>query len=439
MGIVAIIIVGIIAICAGIAIGYLLGRNSSATELSTARSEVAVATARLTDAQANQDQAKTQFVALAADALKANTESFLSVAEERLKRTEQTNNSELEKQQKAVENLMKPIKESLDKVGTELHDLELKRVEAYTELKEQVSSVQTNSEGLKKETASLVQALRAPQTRGQWGELQLKRLMEIAGMTEGHNYKLQQNTVSADGRSLRPDMIVYLQGGRNVVVDSKVVLTAILEANESSDADVIESKLRDHAKNLRKHVENLTSKQYEKEVDGTPEFVILFLATEAFLAPALERDKDLLEYAFNKGVIIATPTTLISMLKSINFASQQEKLSENAKEIQKHGKDLYNSLIALSGHIAKLGRSINTVVGDFNKTVGSVEKNVFSKANKLKELGAGGGELEQPLVVDDSAKLFSNSELGELPDEPTQIRLVDEAPAIEPPASSTGA
>ena len=279
MGIVAIIIVVIIAICAGIAIGYLLGRNSSATELSTARSEVAVATARLTDAQANQDQAKTQFVALAADALKANTESFLSVAEERLKRTEQTNNSELEKQQKAVENLMKPIKESLDKVGTELHDLELKRVEAYTELKEQVSSVQTNSEGLKKETASLVQALRAPQTRGQWGELQLKRLMEIAGMTEGHNYKLQQNTVSADGRSLRPDMIVYLQGGRNVVVDSKVVLTAILEANESSDADVIESKLRDHAKNLRKHVENLTSKQYEKEVDGTPEFVILFLAS----------------------------------------------------------------------------------------------------------------------------------------------------------------
>ncbi|CAB4875987.1 unannotated protein [freshwater metagenome] len=425
MGIVAIIIVGLIAICAGIAIGYLLGRNSSATELSKARSEVAVATARLTDAQTNQDQAKTQFVALAADALKANTESFLDFAEERLKRTEQTNATELDKQQKAVENLMKPIKESLDKVGTELHDLELKRVEAYTELKEQVSSVQTNSEGLKKETASLVQALRAPQTRGQWGELQLKRLMEIAGMTEGHNYKLQQNTVSADGRSLRPDMIVYLQGGRNVVVDSKVVLTAILEANESSDADVIESKLRDHAKNLRKHVENLTSKQYEKEVDGTPEFVILFLATEAFLAPALERDKDLLEDAFNKGVIIATPTTLISMLKSINFASQQEKLSENAKEIQKHGKDLYNSLIALSGHIAKLGRSINTVVGDFNKTVGSVEKNVFSKANKLKELGAGGGELEQPLVVDDSAKLFSNSELGELPDEPTQIRLVD--------------
>ena len=183
----------------------------------------------------------------------------------------------------------------------------------------------------------------------------------------------------------------------------------------------------------------MTSKQYEKEVDGTPEFVILFLATEAFLAPALERDKDLLEDAFNKGVIIATPTTLISMLKSINFASQQEKLSENDKEIQKHGKDLYNSLIALSGHIAKLGRSINTVVGDFNKTVGSVEKNVFSKANKLKELGAGGGELEQPLVVDDSAKLFSNSELGELPDERTQIRLVDEAPAIEPPASSTGA
>lgn len=445
-----VVILVVVGVLVGLALGYLLGKSSNASALSQAKSDAATAKATLdaernlaaqrsTDEQANLERLKTQFEALAADALKANTESFLTVAEERLKRTEQTNNSELEKQQKAVENLMTPIKASLEQVDKQLRDLEVERGKAYAELREQVGAVQTNNESLKKETASLVQALRAPQARGRWGEMQLRRIVELSGMTDRCDFYEQESVINADGQGQRPDMVVRIAGDRNVVVDSKVTLAAFLDAYESVDPAFIEDRLQAHARHLREHVKNLSATAYWKQFTPAPEFVVLFVPGESFLAPALERDRDLLEFAMSKNVIIATPTTLISMLKTIAYAWQQEKLSQNAQQVLDLGKELYDRLGKLGGHISTLGKSIESVTKNFNNTVSSLESRVLVSARKLNDLEIVGESLEQPKMVESSVNQLSKAELVEGAQEELSIRLVDEVPAIEPPASSTGA
>jgi DNA recombination protein RmuC len=245
--------------------------------------------------------------------------------------------------------------------------------------------------------------------------------------------------INADGEGQRPDMVVRIAGDRNVVVDSKVTLAAFLDAYESVDPAFIEDRLQAHARHLRDHVKNLSATAYWKQFTPAPEFVVLFVPGESFLAPALERDRDLLEFAMSKNVIIATPTTLISMLKTIAYAWQQEKLSQNAQQVLDLGKELYDRLGKLGGHISTLGKSIESVTKNFNNTVSSLESRVLVSARKLNDLEIVGEPLDQPKMVESSVNQLSKAELVEGAQEELSIRLVDEVPAIEPPASSTGA
>ena len=284
--------------------------------------------------------------------------SFRGVAADALSGTREDAARELDLQRDAVSHLVQPLTEQLARVDAQLRELELDRARTSAELREQVSSVRLSSEALGRETAALVDALRRPQARGRWGELQLRRVVEHAGMTARCDFDEQVTT----GDGLRPDLVVRLAGGRCVVVDAKVTLAAYLEAVESDDERHREARLDAHARHLRQHVDRLADKAYWSQLSDSPEFVVLFVPGEAFLAPALERDPALLEHAYARRVHIATPTTLISMLRTVAYAWQQQSLTENARELFETGKELHARLTTLGGHVDKLGRSLGAAV-----------------------------------------------------------------------------
>jgi DNA anti-recombination protein RmuC len=441
-----IVITALLALSVGGGLGYLIGRSSSPasdasadsavigerdralTEVTTLRGQLSAeqqqraalearlqaeqiaSQQRLADLQQTQERLAEQFAALSADALKANREEFLQFAEQRLKASETAQVAELAKREEAVANLVRPLKDTLGKVETQLQQLEVKRAEAYSELRQQVTEVQRNNEQLKTETASLVKALRAPQARGRWGELQLRRIVELAGMTARADFDEQASVVGDDG-VLRPDLVVRLTGGKNVVVDSKVTLAAYIEAYESVDEDFAEQRLQAHARHLRDHVKALSTKAYWTQFGNAPEFVILFVPGEAFLAPALERDPSLLEDAMSKKVIIATPTTLMSMLRTIAYAWQQEALADNARDVFELGRELYERLGKLGEHVDKLGRSVERVVKDYNSAVGSLETRVLVTARKLNSLEVVDQELSSVRPVDEAVRPLGSPEL----------------------------
>lgn len=318
---------------------------------------------------------------------------------------------ELDLQRDAVAHLVEPLREQLGKVEGQLRLLEVDRARAFAELREQVTSVRASSERLGDETAALVSALRKPQARGQWGEMQLRRVVELAGMLDRCDFDEQVTVRDADGRPLRPDLVVRLAGGRTVVVDAKVTLAAYLEAAEACDDDVREQRLRAHAKHLRQHVDRLADKAYWQAFDDTPEFVVLFLPGEAFLAPALERDPSLLEHAYARRVHLATPTTLVSLLRAVAHAWQQQALAEGAREVLAAGRELSTRLGTLGGHVDKLGRSLDRAVADFNATVGSLERSVVPVVRRMVELQAVDEPLHPPPRVDAVARRTSVPEL----------------------------
>jgi DNA recombination protein RmuC len=441
-----IVIAALLALVVGGGLGYLVGRSSgpasdasadsavigerdrALTEVTTLRGQLSAeqqqraalearlqaeqiaSQQRLADLQQTQERLAEQFAALSADALKANREEFLQFAEQRLKASETAQVAELAKREEAVANLVRPLKDTLGKVETQLQQLEVKRAEAYSELRQQVTEVQRNNEQLKTETASLVKALRAPQARGRWGELQLRRIVELAGMTARADFDEQASVVGDDG-VLRPDLVVRLTGGKNVVVDSKVTLAAYIEAYESVDEDYAEQRLQAHARHLRDHVKALSTKSYWTQFGNAPEFVILFVPGEAFLAPALERDPSLLEDAMSKKVIIATPTTLMSMLRTIAYAWQQEALADNARDVFELGRELYERLGKLGEHVDKLGRSVERVVKDYNSAVGSLETRVLVTARKLNSLEVVDQDLSSVRPVDEAVRPLGSPEL----------------------------
>jgi DNA recombination protein RmuC len=357
-----------------------------------------------------QERLVEQFRALSADALRHNNEAFLTLADERLKTAQQAHAGELEQRRQAVENLVAPLKDTLGKVEVQLRELESARLIAYTSLTEQVGMVRTTSEHLRKETSSLVNALRAPQTRGRWGEMQLRRVVEMAGMVEHVDFDEQASVSTADG-TLRPDMVVRMAGGKNVVVDSKVTLAAYLEAADATDDVFRAERLAAHARHLRKHVEDLSAKAYWAQFSPAPEFVVLFVPGEAFLAPALEQEPTLLEVAMAKRVIIATPTTLMTLLRTVSYAWQQAALTDNARAVFDLGRELYDRLGRLGDHVDKLGRSISRVVGDYNAAVGSLETRVLVTARKMAELKVVEGELASPRPVEEDARALSSAPL----------------------------
>jgi len=326
------------------------------------------------------------FSELANQSLKANSENFLRLAEENLGKQHEKAKSELSEREQAVENLVKPIKESLERSHKQIAELEKSRSEAYGSIRAQLESMQVNQQSLKQETQNLVNALRRPEVRGRWGEITLRRLVELAGMVEHCDFQEQVHTTS-DDKVIRPDMIVSMPGDRKLVVDVKTPLDAYLEAVEAPDDTKRNAALKRHARNLRQHIRQLASKSYWEQFSESPDFVILFIPGDQFLSAALNEDPNLIDSALSQQIILATPTSFVALLKTVAYGWRQLALAENAEEIRKLAEDLYGRLGAFVGHMSKLGRQLHSSVESYNRAVGSLERKVLPGARKFVELG----------------------------------------------------
>ena len=337
------------------------------------------------------EQARAQlddaFRALAGRALNENSAQFLRLAEQNLKQIQAQANGELQLREKAVEELVRPIREALQKTEQELRRMENERKEAFGSLGKHLETLAQSHRTLQAETRNLVQALRRPEVRGQWGELTLRRVVELAGMVEHCDFVTQESVRDTNRGLLRPDMLVRMPSGRQIVVDAKTPLDAYLSAVETADEAERETQLKRHARTLRERVRELAAKGYWDQFENTPDFVVLFIPGDQFLGAALDQDHKLLEDAFSDRVVLATPTSLVALLRAVAYGWRQEQLAENAEEIRRIGAEMYDRLAVFSEHMVKLGRSLENSVKSFNQAVGSFDSRILPSARKFTELG----------------------------------------------------
>jgi DNA recombination protein RmuC len=323
------------------------------------------------------------FKSLSAESLQANNTAFIQLAEQLQSKFQAKTESTLESKQDDIKKIVEPIRETLQKFEEKVQNLEASRIEAYIGITQQFTQFRESHDGLKLETGKLVKALRTPNARGRWGELQLRRVVEFAGMQEHCDFAEQESVKTEENNSLRPDMIIRLPGDQTIVVDSKAVIEAYLDACSTEDESVKAQKLAEHAKNVRSRVDDLSKKQYWSQFRSSPEFVVLFLPGEAYFSSALEHDPSLIERSIAQKVIVATPTTLIALLKAASYGWRQNTLAKHSQDIFNLGKELYARIDTLAEHFNKLGNSLKSAVTHYNKSVGSLERNVLSTARKL--------------------------------------------------------
>lgn len=359
-----------------------------------------------------QEQFSSAFKALSAEALQSNNQMFLDLAQSTLNRFQEGAKGDLEKRQSAIMEMVKPVRDTLEKFDTKIQEIEKARVGAYEGLTTQVRALLESQTALKTETGNLVKALGTPRVRGRWGEIQLRRVVEIAGMLDHCDFSEQQSANTEDGR-LRPDLLVRLPGGKSLVVDAKVPLAGYLEAIEAPDEATRRAKLQDHARHLKDHALALGRKGYWEQFNPAPEFAVLFVPGESFFSAALEHSPDLIEQAVAERVLIATPITLIALLKAVAYGWRQERIAKNAADISALGKELYKRVADVTSNFSSLGSSLSKAVDAYNRAVYNLESRVLTSARKFYELDSTGveAELPSPQSVESSVKLIQSEEL----------------------------
>lgn len=332
------------------------------------------------------ERLRESFALLSRDALDKNSEAFLKLAEENLKQHTVTAKGDLEKSEKAIETLLKPINDALKKTGEQIHNIEKERKQAFGSLSQQLKSVTETQNLLQNETRNLVNAFRRPEVRGQWGEITLKRLAELSGMVEYCDFFEQEHITTEEG-ALRPDMVVRMPEQREIVIDAKTPLDAYLTAIEAKDENERQLHMNRHAKNVRERVRELSAKAYWSQFKNTPEFVVLFIPGDQFLATALEQDHKLLEDALSSKVILATPTSFVALLRAIAYGWRQVAVAKNAEHIRLLAEELYKRLATFVDHLSRIGKGLKSSTDAYNSAVGSLERQVLPGARKFTELG----------------------------------------------------
>jgi DNA recombination protein RmuC len=419
----------------GALVGWLFSRSQVVQLRHDLEKEHAVHAERLKATQDAEAKLRDAFQALSADALKSNNEQFLSLAQTKLQQTRAEANADIEARRKSIEDLLAPMAKTLEHVDREIAESEKRRIASGATLVEKIAALDTMGQDLRGETQRLVNALKRPGVRGRWGELQLKRVVELAGMIEHCDFEEQQ-TLTVDERRLRPDVVVRLPGGKHVVVDAKAPLDAYLRALDAPDEPARQLLLQDHACQVRTHLMQLSAKGYAANIQPSPDFVVMFLPGEMFLSAALEQDPSLIEFGAtgtSKRVIPASPTTLIALLRAVAYGWQQEAVARDAQQIAEYGRRLYEGVGKLAEHFDRLGTRLRSSLEAYNDTVGSLEGNVLVKARKFKELNAavGGEEVRTLEPIDRVPRMLQAPELTDgLPfadpeDEVVEVKRTD--------------